>query len=205
MRKLIAAMKMSVDGKIEGPEGVADWVEAWSDDYGLMPQIDACLLGAGMYPGYEQYWSAIQSEPDKPVWITGSAPTPAEIEWARFAARTPHYVLSSSLTSALWPNTSFVRGLEDVAALKQQPGKDIYLVGGARTTASLIDAGLVDEFRLLVYPLIAGEGKALFATADFRRGLELREVQQLQGGRVSLIYGIGSPQIGDAPADTREL
>jgi hypothetical protein len=81
MRKLIAGMKMSIDAKIEGPEHGADWVEAWSEDYGLTPQIDACLLGGGMYPGYEQYWTGIQNEPDKPAWITGSAPTPAELEW----------------------------------------------------------------------------------------------------------------------------
>src|SRR5262245_41133169 len=56
MRKLIAAMKTSVDGKIEAG-GTADWVQAWSEDYGLTPQIDACLLGGGMYPGYEQYWT----------------------------------------------------------------------------------------------------------------------------------------------------
>ncbi len=191
MRKLIAGMKISIDGKIEGPKGFADWVEAWSDNYDLMPQVDACVLGGGMYPGYEQYWTAVQTEPDKPLPMLGRVPTLAEIEWARFAAQTPHYVLSSTLTSALWPRTSFVRGLEEIAALKQQPGKDIYLVGGARTTASLIDAGLVDELRLIVYPLIAGEGKALFATTERRRGLELRKVQQLQGGRVSLIYGIG--------------
>jgi dihydrofolate reductase len=191
MRKLIAGMKLSLDEKVEGPEGVADWVQAWSEDYGLMQQIDACLLGAGMYPGYEQYWTAIQNEPDQPVWITGKSPTPDEVEWARFAARAPHYVLSRTLTSAQWRNTSFVRGLEDVAALKQQPGKDIYLVGGARTTASLVDAGLVDELRLIVYPLIAGAGKALFAKMERRRGLELRKVQPLQGGRVSLIYAIG--------------
>lgn len=191
MRKLIAGMKISVDGKIEGPEGYADWVEAWSEDYGLMPQIDACMLGGGMYPGYERRWTAIQNEPDKPLPMTGKLPTPAQIEWARFAAQTPHYVLSSTLTSALWPKTSFVRGLEEIAALKRQPGKDIYLMGGARITASLIDAGLVDELRLIVYPLIAGEGKALFATTERRRGLELRKVQQLPDGRVSLIYGIG--------------
>src|SRR5271169_2997143 len=98
VRKLIAGMKISVDGKVEGPEGAADWVEAWSEDYGLTPQLDACVLGGGMYPGYEWYWTAIKNEPDKPVWITGGAPTPAEIEWASFAARTPHYVLSSTLT-----------------------------------------------------------------------------------------------------------
>jgi len=144
-----------------------------------------------MYGGYESYWTAIQNEPDKPAWITGSAPTPAEVAWARFAAQTPHYVLSKTLTSALWPNTRFLRGLEDIAALKQQSGKDIYLMGGAQITASLIDAQLVDELRLIVYPLIAGEGKALFGMTERRHALELRKVAQLADGRVSLIYGIG--------------
>jgi dihydrofolate reductase len=70
-----------------------------------------------------------------------------EVEWAGFAARTPHYVFSSTLSSAQWSKTRFLRSVDDVAALKQQSGKDIYLIGGARTTASLIDAGLVDELR----------------------------------------------------------
>jgi dihydrofolate reductase len=161
VRKLIAGMKISVDGKMEGPDGMADWVDAWSEDYGLTPQIDACLLGAGMYPGYERYWTSIQKEPETPVWITGRPPT------------------------------RFVRGFDEIAALKQQPGKNIYLVGGARTAASLIDAGLVDELRLIPHPLIAGDGKALFATTQRRHALELRNVQQLQGGRISLVYGIG--------------
>ena len=191
MRKLIAGMKISADGMVWGPEGSAHWVEAWSDDYGLTPQIDACVLGAGMYPDYEGYWTAIQNAPDKPVWSDGPAPTPGEVDWARFAAHTPHYVLSSTLTSAGWPQTSFLRGLDEIAALKQQPGKDIYLVGGARTTAACIDAGLVDELRLIVYPLIAGGGVALFATAERRRELELRSVEQLSDGRLSVAYGVG--------------
>jgi len=191
MRKLIAGMKISVDGKMEGSAGMADWVHAWSEDYGLMPQIDACVLGAGMYPGYERYWTGIQNEPDQPAWITGTPPTPAELEWAHFAARTPHYVLSSTLTSSLWPKTRFLREPEEIANLKHQPGRDIYLVGGARTTASLIEAGLVDELRLIVYPLIAGGGKALFAPTEDRRRLDLRKVHQLADGRLSLIYGIG--------------
>jgi dihydrofolate reductase len=189
MRKLIGGMKISVDAKMGGPDGMADWVDAWSDDYGLMAQIDACLLGGGMYPGYEGYWTSIQQEPQKPLW-RGKAPTPAEVEWAHFAARTPHYVLSNTLTSALWPNTRFIRGLEEISALKQKPGKDIYVIGGARTTASLVDAGLLDELRLMIYPLIAGEGQALFATTTRRHGLELRSVQRLPDGRVSLVYGI---------------
>jgi len=190
MRKLMAAMKVSVDERIEGPEGFADWVDGWSEDYGLTPQVDACLLGAGMYPGYEQYWTAIQNAPDRPLPMTGRLPTPGEIEWARFAARTPHYVLSTTLNATLWPSTRFLRSLHEVAGLKRQPGKDIYLVGGARTAASLIDTGLVDELRLIVYPLIAGAGKALFAGIERRRELELRYLEQLPGGRVSLTYGV---------------
>lgn len=192
MRQLIAAMKVSVDGKAEGPDGAADWVDAWSEDYGLTAQIDACVMGGAMYVGYEQYWTAIQNEPETPAWITGKPPTPAELEWVDVAAKTPHYVLSSTLTSASWPAmTSFLRGVDEVAALKQQPGKDIYLMGGARTTASLMDAGLVDELRLITYPLVAGEGAALFASTTRRRPLELREVEQLEGGLVRSTYGVG--------------
>ena len=133
MRNLIAAMKVSLDEKVGLSDGPADWVDGWSDDYELTPQIDACVHGAGMYPGYEQYWTAIQSEQHQRSPMTGKAPTPGEIEWARFAAGIPHYVLSRTLTTAAWPNTRFLRTMDDIAALKQQRGKDIYLVGGART------------------------------------------------------------------------
>jgi dihydrofolate reductase len=191
MRNLITAMKISVDGKFEGPQGYADWVADWSDDYGLTPQIDACVLGGRMYPGYEQYWTPIQDEPDKVHPQTGARPTPAEVEWARFARRTPHYVVSRTLTSAAWPGTRFLRGLDDLGALKQEPGRDIYLMGGGAITAAAIDAGLVDEIRLIVYPVIAGGDKALFTSSALRRGLELRKVEQLPDGRLSLVYGIG--------------
>jgi dihydrofolate reductase len=189
MRTMIAAMKISVDGKTEGPEGYADWVAAWSEDYGLTPQVDACVLGGRMYRNYEPYWTAIQDAPDEPNPMGGGVPTPAEVEWARLAATTAHYVLSRTLTSAKWPVTSFLRGLEEIAALKQQPGKDIYLMGGAEITRACIEAGLVDELRLIVYPLIAGAGTALF-TAPERHRLDLRNVETMSDGRVRLVYGI---------------
>ena len=192
MRKLIAGMKVSVDARMESAEGMADWVEAWSEDYGLMPQIDACILGSGMYGGYERYWTGIQNEPNTPAWITGTPPTPAEVEWAGFIKKTPHYVVSNMVKEAQWPKTKFLTKLDDVAALKRQAGKDIYLIGGARLTASLIDAGLVDEIRLIVHPLIAGPGKSLFATTERRRALDLRNVEQLKGGLLRLTYGIAA-------------
>jgi dihydrofolate reductase len=177
-------MQTSVDGKIAGPEGYADWVPSWGDNYGLMPRIDACVLGGGMYPGHERYWSSIEADPS-------AAASPEEVEWARFAARTPHYVLSTTLTEATWTRTTFLRSLDEVAALKQQAGKDIYLVGGARVATSLIEAGLVDELHLHIHPLVAGEGDALFGAAKARRGFELADVRELDGGRVSLTYRLG--------------
>jgi dihydrofolate reductase len=191
MRKLIAGFKVSLDGKIEGAEGYADWVAAWSEDYGLTGQIDACVVGAGMYPGYEQYWTAIQTAGDQPLPMTGKFPTPDEVKWAHLCAQIPHYVLSTTLRHAEWPKTSFLRRVEEVTALKRKPGKDIYLMGGGRVAATLIDGGLVDELRLIVYPLIAGPGRGLFATTAHRRNLKLREARQLPDGRVSLVYALG--------------
>jgi dihydrofolate reductase len=191
MRKLIAGFKVSIDGMIEGPEGYADWVAAWSEDYGLTGQIDACIVGAGMYPGYEKYWSEIQTAADQPLPMAGRFATPDEVRWAHFAAVTPHYVLSTTLSHAQWPKTSFLRSLTEVTALKSKPGKDIYLMGGGRVAATLIGGGLVDELRLIMYPLIAGPGRALFATNAHRRKLELRKAQQLPDGRVSLAYALG--------------
>jgi dihydrofolate reductase len=116
-------------------------------------------------------------------------PTEAEVEWARFAATTPHYVLSHTLSSAQWPLTTFLRGLDELESLKHRPGKDIYLMGGAEVTRACLKAGLVDELRFIVHPLIAGTGTPLF-TAPERHGLELRNVETLSDGRVSLSYGI---------------
>jgi dihydrofolate reductase len=188
MRRLIAGMQSSLDGMIGGPDGYADWVPDWSDHYDVMGRVDACLLGGNMYPGYEQYWSAIRDAPSQPLPMTGKLPTPGEVAYGRFTAQTPHYVLSSSLTTARWPNTSFLRGIEQVRALKQQPGKDIYLVGGARSVATLLDAGLVDELTLTLHPLIVPQGKPLFAASERRRSLELKDVQKLSGGCVRLLY-----------------
>ncbi|MFN7178438.1 dihydrofolate reductase family protein [Hyphomonas sp.] len=188
MRKLIAAMKVSLDGMVADANGDAFWVEAWSEDYGLTPQIDACLLGAGMYPDYERYWTAMLAAPDQPHLMSGNLPTPAELDWCLRVPRLPHYVLSSVMNSAGWANTSFLRSLQDIEALKQEPGKDIYLVGGARMTGSLIEAGLVDELRLITSSVVAGGGTPLFAAVCSPKRLRLKDVASLGGGRFRQVY-----------------
>jgi dihydrofolate reductase len=188
VRPLIAAMKLSLDGRSEGPAGYADWVEAWSEDYGLMDRIDACLLGGRMYPGYEQYWTAIREAPHQPLPMTGRLPHPRELTWSAFAGRTAHHVLSTTLQAVAWPHTRLLRSIADVAALKQAAGKGIYLMGGGTLLAGLADAGLVDEFHFIVHPLLAGRGRGPFEALQQRRPLALMDARALEGGLVRLAY-----------------
>jgi dihydrofolate reductase len=204
MRRFIATMQMSIDARIEGPEGYADWVEAWSDVANVVPEVDACLLGGGMYPGYEQYWSAIDRNPTQRIEMTGRLPTEAEVDYARFAMSTPHFVLSRTASAAGWSHTSLLRDIEQVHALKEQAGKGVYVVGGASLVASLIDLGLIDELRLTVHPLVVGTGKPLFDTIGRRHGLRLRTAEPLPGGRVSLSYDLEAEPAGTVAA-VREL
>jgi dihydrofolate reductase len=192
MRKVIAAFKISADGKYAGPDGYPDWVNSWPDDYGswLTTDIDACVLGGGMYPLYEQFWTQVAVAPDQIHPLSGRVPTAAEVEWSLFAAATPHYVVSSTLQSVTWPNTRILADLDAVAAMKREQGKGIYLMGGSALVGAAIDAGLVDELRLIVYPLIVGEGKALFSSSA-RHAMELLRVEQLRDGLLSLVYGVG--------------
>lgn len=141
-----------------------------------------------MYPGYEQYWTAMQKSPDEPLPMTGELPTENEVKWAQLIPNMPHYVLTSTLQSALWPNTRFLRSTDEVAQLKREPGKDIYLVGGAHITSTLINAGLVDEIRLIVHPLLAGGGKRLFDGVEGRRALRLVDARPAKGDLVHLSY-----------------
>ena len=183
-------MEVSLDGLIEGPDGEVDWIGSWEDSFGLMPEIDTLVLGGGAYPGYEQYWQAILANPEGVQPLTGKVPSKGEIEYARFADRTPHVVLSRTLNTVAWQTTRIVREVADVAALKQQPGKAIHAVGGASLVSTLMNAGLVDRLRLTVHPVVLGKGKALFKDVEGRHGLELLETRRLAGGRVSLTYDL---------------
>ena len=188
MRKIIAALVVSVDGFIEGPNGELDWVDTWEDPFDLLPQIDTCILGRRMYPGYEQYWGAILAHPEGVLPFTGKVATKGEIAYARFAERTPHVVLSRTLNNVAWKNTRIVRDIEEIRRMKQQPGKDMHAVGGATLVGSLMNQRLIDELRLVVHPIVLGGGKALFKDVTERHALKFREATPLESGLVRLTY-----------------
>jgi dihydrofolate reductase len=187
MRKIIAAMVASVDGFIEGPNGELDWVETWEDPFDLLPEIDTCILGRVMYPGYEQYWSAIVANPEG-ILPTGKVASKGEIEYAHFAHKTPHIVLSRTLDHVGWKNTRIVRDVEEIRKMKQLPGKDMHAVGGATLVCSLMSQGLIDEIRLVVAPIVLGGGKALFQDINERHALKFLAAKPLKSGTVRLTY-----------------
>lgn len=193
MRKIIAALEVSLDGFIEGPNGEIDWIDSWEDLFGFLPQVDTLLLGGGMYPGYEQNWQAIIENPGGVLPLTGKVATRGEIAYAAFASKTPHVVLSRTIAKVAWPNTTIMRNIAEVARMKQQPGKDIHAVGGASLVSSLANAGLIDEIRLIVRPIILGAGKALFAGVARRMPLTLVEAIGMKSGLVRLIYRTSAP------------
>lgn len=190
MRQIIAALQISLDGYIEGPQGELDWVDSWEDRFGLVDRVDTFLLGAGMYPGYEAYWSAIQADPTAVLPFAGRPALPYEIEYAQVAARTPHVVLSRTLSTVAWPQTRIVRELDELRRLKALPGRDMHAVGGAAFVTSLLNAGLIDELCLVVQPVLLGAGKPLFAGLSARQRLRLREAVALEDGLARLTYAL---------------
>jgi dihydrofolate reductase len=194
-RKLIASLQISVDGFIEGPNGEMDWAmmedeETWRDIFEMLTHIDTFILGREMYPNYEQYWLAVLADPDAILPLSGRVASKNEIAYAHLADSRQHLVLSRTLDKVAWKTTRIVRDVDDIRKLKQEPGKDMYAVGGAKLISSLMNQGLVDELRLLVNPLILGGGKALFKAVKGRHTLKLAGAKPLKSGKIALTYSL---------------
>lgn len=182
-------MQMSLDGFVAGPNGELDWVETWADHFGLLHDIDTCVLGAGMYPGYEQYWLSTLNDPKAPLPFSGELATNGEIAYAHFADKTTHLVLSTTLDKPTWKTARIIRDVQAIRDLKRQPGKHIHAVGGATLVGTLINAGLLDELRLAVHPVVLGAGKALFKDVTSRHMLKMLRAEPLESGEALLAFG----------------
>ncbi|MCW5911841.1 MAG: dihydrofolate reductase [Cyclobacteriaceae bacterium] len=166
MRKVILGLAISLDGFIEGPNGEYDWCFT-DQDYGLTEfskSIDALLMGRKTYDLMKQY----------------DGPSP----WSE--AKT--YVFSRTMKEAA--NSEILQGdlVQVIHALKQQPGKDLWLFGGADLTTQFINHNLIDEYWLSVHPILLGAGKPLFHDIKERKKLKLTESKVYDTGLVSLRY-----------------
>jgi len=181
MRKLLSFMVVTLDGYYEGPDGEFDWpnVDDEFNEFAIsqMNDIDTLLFGRNTYEGMASYWPTPEAKEDDPA-ITDRMNT------------IPKVVFSSTLDRAEWQNTELVTGdvAETIAALKQQPGKDLAFFGSPTLTASLIEQGLVDELRVMVHPILLGAGKSLFSTLSRRVPVELLRTTVFHSGNVMLVY-----------------
>lgn len=185
-RPLISAMQVTLDGY--SSEGNAEWVDSWADGLDLLPPVDTFVLGGGMFPDYEQFWATVLDDPSTAAEWLGRNVYPREVAYARLAAETPHLVLSMTLTDSTWPTARIVRDINDIRALGAQPGKAVYVVGGPGLVTSLVNAGLLDELRLIVHPVAIGSGQALFEGMAERQAVELVSAETTPAGRVKLAY-----------------
>ena len=191
-RKMIAALQISLDGFTQGSDqGGTEWVESWADALALIPEVDAFVQGSHMYPGYGLFWESIYTDPNAEAPFQGRVPNEREIQYAKLAAQTPHYVLSNTLDSVPWPPTArIVRRLDELRALKQRPGKNVYVVGGPTLVTSLLNENLLDELKLIIHPLLLGGGKALFAGVTQHRSLQFVDATPTESGKLIVTYRV---------------
>lgn len=176
-------MMVSLDGFIEGPNRELDWhvtgkeFEQYCDD--MLDSIDLVLLGRISYEMMIGYWPAAETNPSGPT----------EQAFARKMNALPKIVLSRTLPSATW-NTRVVKEhvAEEIEALKRQPGKDIAVFGGAGIIATLREHRLIDEYRLIVNPIVLGSGTPLFHGVAERMKMQLTRSTTLRTGVVILTY-----------------
>jgi riboflavin biosynthesis pyrimidine reductase len=192
-KNLIAVLQMTLDGRILDADGGSDWVDSWADGLGLLPAVDAFVLGAGMFSGYQHFWAAILDDHATAAELLGRDPYPREMRYAKLASETEHLVLSTSLADVAWPSARIVRSIDEISTFKHDGRGTVYVVGGPTLVTSLLDAGLLDEVRLIVNPILIGAGRSITGVLDSRQLLELVATEPTAGDRVTLSYRI--PQV----------
>ena len=176
MRKLFWQMMVSLDGFMEGPNRELNW-HVVDDDFNryvadMLSSIDTLLLGRVTYQLFADYW---------PSSTDAEAPAMNDLR---------KIVFSTTLKKAEWKNSTLVKEdvAEEIARLKQQPGKDLALFGSADLASSFMRLGSIDEIRIFINPLVLGAGNPMFKDVKDRTALKLLKTETLSSGVVILYY-----------------
>jgi len=181
MRKVIASEFMTLDGVMEEPQ---KWsLRYWNDEiakfkFDELSASDALLLGRVTYQGFAAAWPKM-------------AKKEAEGEYAGMMNGYPKFVVSTTLEEPLeWNNSRLIKEnvAEEVSRLKPQPGRDILIFGSGDLVNTLMEHDLIDEYRLLVYPFVLGNGKRVFRDGIDNKVLRLVETRSFSSGAVLLSY-----------------
>ncbi|MFL5908962.1 MAG: dihydrofolate reductase family protein [Gaiellaceae bacterium] len=176
MRKLKLAMYVSLDGVVEGPAWTGPY---WSDQLSdlqaeYLYSSDALVLGRVTYEGFAAAWPGMEES-------TG--------DFGKKMNSMPKFVASRTLTSGEW-NATILEGdlAEEVARLKQEEGGDLLIYGSGDVVDELTRHGLIDEYRLMVHPVVVGSGKKLFEGLTSTTGLKLTDMITTDTGVAVLTY-----------------
>ena len=185
MSDIFLHINVSVDGFIEDREREMDW--AFADDEWesyvneVLGSIDAMIFGRVTHQLLAGYWPTAHEEPSA---------SKAHVEAARMMNALPKYVVTRSPYETSWHNSHVIRG--DVAArvraLKEAAGRDIALFAGAGVAQSFAELGLIDEYRLVLNPVLLGDGTPLFKRPSERARLELTGTRRFESGAIVLRY-----------------
>ncbi len=188
MRKLVYQMLTSLDGYFEGPRREIDWhnVDEEFNAYAinLLNNAGALLFGRVTYELMAGFW---------PKYSGGGS----DAVVAERMNNLPKVVFSRTLARVEWSNTRLVATNvpEEVAKLKELPGKDLLMLASSDLAVSLLPHGLIDEFQIIVNPVILGGGKSLFRGLDRRYRLKLVQAKPFSSGNVILYY-VPAPSAG---------
>ncbi|WP_298739801.1 dihydrofolate reductase family protein [uncultured Chitinophaga sp.] len=179
MRKIILDLAVTLDSLIEGPNGEYDWCildeEANSSLDALLNDIDTIFYGSVSY----DLWGNYQPEED-------ASPFMKDL----FKAVHSKEKVVFSKTKSEDGKATFIRSdiEQQVKAIKNKPGKNIWLYGGAGLIRTFMELDLIDEFRLAVHPVILGQGKPLFSNISKRTNLKLKSATPSSSGVIILVY-----------------
>jgi dihydrofolate reductase len=185
MRKIIYWVHTSIDGHIAGPGGEFDWPavgpELFRYSQAINERVDTLLYGRVVWEMMAAYWPTADADPA----TTGDHAR----AFAPFWRETPKVVVSRTLENAGWGARVIGKNLAgEITELKRQPGKDILLTGGAEVAASLNELGLLDDYRIVVHPVVLGGGPRLFLEPKDRIGMKLIDSQTFDSKTVLLRY-----------------
>ena len=184
MRKIILDLAVTLDGFIEGPNGEIDWCILDDDgdfknsDFGrFLDTVDTILYGRISY----DLWGEYQPKPD------AGATMKALFEAVHSKKK---IVFSNTIPQTITKKVTYVNDdlVTWASELRKQPGKDIWLYGGAKLITGFINAGLVNTYRLAVHPIILGSGKPLFDQIQQRHPLRLVSSTPTSSGLIVLVY-----------------
>lgn len=178
MRKVIAAINMTLDGVFDHTAGIPD--EEVHQHYTEFLEKGGVILYGRITYGLMEFWRTLVKNPSGKKSMD---------DFALAIDKIPKLVFSHTLTNVDWETAQLAhRGLEEeVQALKQQPGNDI-LVGSRSLIIELLKLQLIDEFQLCIYPVVAGKGSSLFEHLDERTTLKLLKTETFRGGAVIFYY-----------------